>query len=81
MPGRDILLQLSGRPKVERVLHIFDAVEALGIDPADATPDYWHHVRNRPSVDEVPLFFFQPRSSRLRPSARRSRSTASRSKL
>src|SRR5882762_9496341 len=53
-PGGDILLRLAGWPKVERVLQIVDAVEALGIDPADAAPDYWHHVHNRLSVNETP---------------------------
>ena len=53
-PGGDILLRLSGWPKVERVLQIVDAVEALGIDPADVAPDYWHHVHNRLSVNEMP---------------------------
>src|ERR1700738_3102950 len=43
-PGGDILLRLSGWPKVERVLQLIDAVEALGIDPVDAAPDYWPHV-------------------------------------
>jgi hypothetical protein len=38
-PGDEILLRLSGWPKVERVLQLIDAVEALGIDPADAAPD------------------------------------------
>lgn len=53
-PGGEILLRLSGWPKVERVLQLIDAVEALGIDPADAAPDYWHHVHNRLSVNENP---------------------------
>ena len=53
-PGGEILLGLSGWPKVERVLQLIDAVEALGIDPADAAPDYWHHVHNRLSVNEAP---------------------------
>jgi hypothetical protein len=53
-PGGDILLRLAGWPKVERVLQIIDAVEKLDIDPADAAPDYWHHVHNRLSVNEVP---------------------------
>jgi hypothetical protein len=53
-PGGDILLRLSGWPKVERVLQLIDAVEALGIDPVDAAHDYWHHVHNRVSVNEVP---------------------------
>ncbi len=53
-PGGDILLRLAGWPKVERVLQLIDVVEALGIDPADAAPDYWHHIHNRLSVNEKP---------------------------
>ena len=53
-PGGDILLRLAGWPKFERVLQRIDIVEALGIDPADAAPDYWNHVHNRLSVDEAP---------------------------
>jgi hypothetical protein len=53
-PGGQILLRLSGWPKVEKVLQAIDAVEALGIDPADAAPEYWHHVHNRLSVNEAP---------------------------
>src|SRR5467141_2188229 len=53
-PGGEILLRLSGWPKVERVLQLIDGVEALRIDPADAAPDYWHHVHNRLSVNETP---------------------------
>jgi len=53
-PGGESLLRLSGWPKVERVLQSIDAVEALDIDPADAAPDYWHHVHNRVSVNEAP---------------------------
>ncbi|MDX3971635.1 MAG: DUF2840 domain-containing protein [Bradyrhizobium sp.] len=53
-PGGESLLRLSGWPKVERVLRLIDAVEALGIDPAEAAPDHWHHVHNRLSVNETP---------------------------
>ena len=53
-PGGESLLRLSGWPKVERVLQMIDVVEALGINPADAAPDYWHHVHNRLSVNETP---------------------------
>ena len=53
-PGAEILLRLSGWPKVARVLQIIDAVEALGIDPADVAPDHWHHIHNRLSVNENP---------------------------
>jgi hypothetical protein len=60
-PGGDILLRLSGWPKVERVLQLIDAIEALGIDPADAAPDYWHHVHNRLSVNEAPRTYTKSR--------------------
>jgi hypothetical protein len=53
-PGGESLLRLSGWPKVERVLQLIDAVEALDIDPADVATDYWHHVHNRLSVNEAP---------------------------
>jgi hypothetical protein len=60
-PGGDILLRLSGWPKVERVLQIADAIEALDIDPADAAHDYWHHVHNRLSVNEAPRDYTRSR--------------------
>jgi hypothetical protein len=46
-PGGDILLKIDGWPKVERVLQMIDAIEALGVDPTDVSPDHWRHVHNR----------------------------------
>lgn len=60
-PGGESLLRLSGWPKVERVLQLVDAVEALGINPIDAAPDYWHHVQNRLSVNEPPRTYTRAR--------------------
>ncbi|MHC6154184.1 DUF2840 domain-containing protein [Bradyrhizobium elkanii] len=60
-PGGESLLRVSGWPKVERVLQLIDAVEALGVNPADAAPDYWHHVHNRLSVNEKPRPYTQTR--------------------
>lgn len=60
-PGGEILLRMDGWPKVERVLQIVDAVEALGIDPAEAAPDYWQHVHNRLSVNETPRAYTRTR--------------------
>lgn len=60
-PGGEILLRMDGWPKVERVLQAVDAVEALGIDPADAAPDYWQHVHNRLSVNETPRAYTRTR--------------------
>lgn len=53
-PGGEIFLRLSGWPRVERALQAIDAVEQLGIDPADACPDYWRQVHNRLSAGEPP---------------------------
>ena len=53
-PGGEILLRISGWPKVERVLRAIDAVEQLGVDPADACPDHWRHIHNRLSAGDAP---------------------------
>ena len=53
-PGGEILLRISGWPKVERVLQAIDAVEVAGVDPAEACPDHWRHVHNRVAAGEVP---------------------------
>lgn len=67
-PGGDILLRISGWPKVERVLQAIDAVESLGIDPADAAPDHWRHVHNRLTGGQEPRLYTraQHRAWRLR---------------
>ena len=46
-PGGEILLRLTGWPKVEQVLRQIDAVEQLDIKPEEAAPDHWRHVHNR----------------------------------
>lgn len=53
-PGGDILLRMTGWPKVERVLQAIDAVDALGIDAADVAPDYWRHIHNRLIANDEP---------------------------
>ena len=46
-PGGDILLRLDTWAKVEKALRAIDAVEALGLDAAEVSPDHWRHVHNR----------------------------------
>jgi hypothetical protein len=46
-PGGDIVLRVTGWPSVKHVLQMIDIVESLGIDAADAAPDYWRHIHNR----------------------------------
>ena len=53
-PGGDILLRLDSWTKVQRALAAIDAVEALGLDPADASPDHWRHVHNRLTANLEP---------------------------
>lgn len=52
--GGELLLSVKGWPKVEKVLLAIDAVEALGLDPADAAPDHWRHLHNRLMVGQEP---------------------------
>lgn len=56
-PGGDILLRLEGWSKVERALAAIDAVEALGLDAADAAPDHWRHVHNRLTAGLDPVAY------------------------
>lgn len=60
-PGGESLLRVYGWPKVQRVLQAIDAVEALGIDPADAAPDHWRHIHNRLAVGAVPHGYTEER--------------------
>lgn len=60
-PGGDILLRVDGWSKVERVLQVIDAIEALGLDPANVAPDYWQHVHNRLTVNETPRNYTRTR--------------------
>jgi hypothetical protein len=53
-PGGGILLRVNGWPKVQRALQAIDAIEALGIDPAHAAPDHWHHVNSRLIANQQP---------------------------
>lgn len=46
-PGARILLHVEGERRVRAVLAQIDAIEALGIDPADVSPAYWCTLGNR----------------------------------
>ena len=62
-PGGELLLHLNGWPKVERVLQLIDAVESLGIDPADAAPEYWRHVNSRLTAGHEPRAYARAQHS------------------
>jgi len=51
-PGGEILLRISGWPKVQRALAAIDAIEAIGIDAADVAPEHWRHLNHRIGVNE-----------------------------
>lgn len=53
-PGAEILLRLSGWPKVAQVLAAADQVEALGVAAEDACLDHWRHVHNRITAGDQP---------------------------
>ena len=46
-PGARLLLHAEGDGQVRAVLERIDAIEALGIAPADASPTYWRTLANR----------------------------------
>lgn len=60
-PGGDILLRVDGWPKVERMLQRIDAIEAIGIDPAEVSSDHWRHVHNRLAAGETPRAYTMQR--------------------
>lgn len=53
-PGGDILLKIDSWSKVEQVLRHIDAIQAIGIDPEDVSPDHWRHVHNRLTAGHEP---------------------------
>ncbi|MDJ0447381.1 DUF2840 domain-containing protein [Methylocystis sp. JR02] len=53
-PGGEILLRIEGWPKVESVLQHIDAIEAIGIDATEVSPEHWRHVHNRLTVGHEP---------------------------
>lgn len=47
LPGARLLLHAEGERAVRAVLAQLDAIEALGIAPADVSPAYWRTLGNR----------------------------------
>ena len=62
-PGAEILLRISGWPKVEEVLAAVDQVEGLDLRAEDACPDHWRHVGNRIIAGEAPRAYTRERHS------------------
>ena len=56
-PGAESLLHLTGWPNVQQVLQATDAIDALGIGPADVAQDYWRHVHNRIAAGQTPRLY------------------------
>lgn len=46
-PGVIPLLRVSGHAKVQRVLALIDAIEALPVQPYESSPAFWQVVHNR----------------------------------
>lgn len=53
-PGGELLLHVQGWPKVQKVLGLIDAAEALGLDARDVSPEHWRCVANRLAAGEAP---------------------------
>lgn len=66
VPGAASLLRLQGWPRVRLALEAIDAVEAGGLDPVEAAPDYWRHVQARLSVGLAPMAYTAERHRAFR---------------
>ncbi|MBE7728267.1 DUF2840 domain-containing protein [Komagataeibacter sp. FXV3] len=62
-PGGEILLRVDSWPRVERVLQAINAIETLGLDPADAAPEYWRHLHHRITVGHEPRAYTREQHS------------------
>ncbi|MCE2574031.1 DUF2840 domain-containing protein [Komagataeibacter sp. FNDCR2] len=62
-PGGEILLRVDSWPRVEHVLRAVDAIEALGLDPADAAPEYWRHLHHRVTAGHEPRAYTREQHS------------------
>ncbi|WP_168075227.1 DUF2840 domain-containing protein [Caulobacter sp. SSI4214] len=60
-PGGELLLDIAGWAKVQIVLGAIDGVEALGVQAADAAPDYWRHVHARVLAGLAPRAYSRAR--------------------
>lgn len=56
-PGGEMLLQLSGWPRVRAALAAVDQVDGLSLDPADAAPDHWRQVHARLAIGLRPRLY------------------------
>ena len=56
-PGGEILVKVESWPTVERVLQHIDAIESIGIDPADVDPDHWRTVHHHMRAGEQPAAY------------------------
>ncbi len=67
-PGGEILLRVDSWERVDRVVKVIDAIEALGIYPPDVSPAYWRHVHNRLAANQEPRLYsrIQHKAWRLR---------------
>jgi len=60
-PGADVLAAVVGWTRVQRALSAIDVLEADGIRPELAAPDYWRHVGNRIAAGLTPRAYSRAR--------------------
>jgi hypothetical protein len=53
-PGARLLLHAQGRPAVRTALARIAAIEAMGLAPTSASPDYWRIVHHRLAARQTP---------------------------
>ncbi|URW75879.1 DUF2840 domain-containing protein [Sphingomonas donggukensis] len=53
-PGGIPLLRLAGWPSVAETLAAIDAIDTIGLDPADICPDHWRQVHHHLTARSTP---------------------------
>ena len=53
-PGAEILLCAATQGQIRQAFRLIDAVDALGLDPADVAPSYWQMAHNRLAAHRTP---------------------------
>ena len=61
MDRADVIIFGGGLVGLALASALDSSLSAIVVDPADAAPDYWHHVHNRLSVNETPRAYTKSR--------------------
>ena len=66
-PGAEVLLRVSGKENIRRVLSLIHGIQSAKIEPTAVNPDYWRTVQNRLIAREfIPEYSVEEHGAYLR---------------